>query len=138
MTTMLYYPPIYDGHGNNLNPDRNTTHSPVRCSTCGKKWDAGNVDAPCRSVYRFRKFEISDRMLPRLQGYTEFHRPVGDFLMAVLSNDLRGACQRADDENIENLPAYVAYLYNEAPGACWGSPEKVKEWLDLSKWGIAP
>lgn len=41
-STCAYYPPIYDGHGNNLNPDRNTTYSPVKCSTCGKEWDAGS------------------------------------------------------------------------------------------------
>ena len=39
-TTGTYYPPIYDGHGNNLNPDRNTTYSTYRCETCGREWNA--------------------------------------------------------------------------------------------------
>ena len=38
MTTMVYYPPVYDGNGNNLNPDRNTTTTPMRCATCGKEF----------------------------------------------------------------------------------------------------
>jgi hypothetical protein len=38
MTTCAYYPPIYDGYGNNINPDRNITTSPMRCATCGKEW----------------------------------------------------------------------------------------------------
>jgi hypothetical protein len=40
-TTCVYYPPVLDGHGNNLNPDGNSHHHPVQCSTCGRKWDAG-------------------------------------------------------------------------------------------------
>lgn len=38
MTTMAYYPPIYDGHGNNVNPDMNTTTHTTRCLTCGKEF----------------------------------------------------------------------------------------------------
>ena len=86
--------------------------------------------------YQFRQFTISDRMLVRLRAYIEQHARVGEFLTFVLSNNLQDACGHADDENIENLPAYVAYLYNEAPGACWGSPEKVKAWLNQGN--IAP
>ena len=86
--------------------------------------------------YQFRQFYLPYRMHVRLDAYIKQHCPVGDFLTAVLENNLRAACELADDENIENLPAYVAYLYNEAPGACWGSPEKVRAWLN---WGnIAP
>lgn len=36
--TCAYYPPIYDGYGNNLNPDRNTTTRKLHCNTCGKEW----------------------------------------------------------------------------------------------------
>lgn len=53
----------------------------------------------------------------------------GDFLMAVLRNDLKSALQRADDENGPRIASIVSYLYNCCPEACWGSPEKVKEWL---------
>jgi hypothetical protein len=38
MTTAMYYPPTYDKHGNNLNPDGNITSGDVSCSVCGKKW----------------------------------------------------------------------------------------------------
>jgi len=37
-TTCAYYPPVYDGYGNNLNPDRNTTTRQMHCSKCGKGW----------------------------------------------------------------------------------------------------
>jgi hypothetical protein len=38
MTTCAYYPPVYDKHGNNINPDRNVTSGTVNCSTCNKEW----------------------------------------------------------------------------------------------------
>lgn len=38
MTTAMYYTPVFDKHGNNLNPDGNTTTSEVSCSVCGRKW----------------------------------------------------------------------------------------------------
>lgn len=54
----------------------------------------------------------------------------GDFLMAVLANDLMGALTQADDVNIEALPAYGRFLYNDAPGGCWGNSETVHDWHD--------
>ena len=79
--------------------------------------------------YKFRHFQISDHMLESLQYYVTQGRPVGDFLTAVLEHDLMKACGRADDENLANLPAFCAYLYNEMPGSCHGSREKVSAWL---------
>lgn len=48
----------------------------------------------------------------------------------MLENDLKSAVAHADDENLQNLPAYVGYLYNEAPGDCWGSKEKVAAYAE--------
>ena len=82
--------------------------------------------------YTFRRFTVADHMLDSLKRYTEKHHPVGDFLTAVLENNLSEAVGKADDYNLINLPAFVGYLYNEAPSECWGSKEKVKEWLSKS------
>ena len=38
MTTMAYYPPVYDKHGNNVNPDMNSTSGAIDCSVCKKHW----------------------------------------------------------------------------------------------------
>ena len=81
-------------------------------------------------TYRFRGFEARTDMLEKLNAYAERHEPVGDFLRAVLENNLSEAVGRADEDNLKNLPAFVIYLYNEMPSPCWGSPEKVKAWLE--------
>ena len=53
----------------------------------------------------------------------------GSFLSAVLQNDLRRACEAADDVNRHRLRDYVQFLYCHAPHDCWGSPEKYSAWI---------
>lgn len=60
--------------------------------------------------YTFRHYTIRENMMESLTRYITCGCPVGDFLTAVLANDLAEAVGRADDENMANLPAYVAYL----------------------------
>lgn len=55
--------------------------------------------------------------------------PPGHFLTAVLSNDLREACARADETNQRTLYRHVAFLWNHAPASCWGSEERVMDWV---------
>lgn len=38
MTTAMYFPPVYDKHGNNINPDGNITSGSVSCSVCNRQW----------------------------------------------------------------------------------------------------
>lgn len=81
-------------------------------------------------AYEFNGFYIPERMMGGLQRYIDHGIAPGSFLCAVLENNLKDAVGRADAENLANLPAYVGYLYNEAPMACWGSPQKISAWLD--------
>ena len=82
-------------------------------------------------TYKFREFEIPEYMMGGLERYINHGIAPGGFLTAVLENDLKEAVSRADDINMINIPAYVGYLYNEAPSGCYGSPEKVKAWIEL-------
>ena len=50
-------------------------------------------------------------------------------MQAVICNNLKESVGQADDENMDNLPAYVGYFYNEAPSACWGSKEAMDQWI---------
>ena len=77
-----------------------------------------------------RRTTIPVRMHNGLLLYIEHGIRPGHFLTAVLANDLRGAVERADDDNITLLPIYIRWLYNHAPGPCWGSPERVDAWIE--------
>lgn len=80
--------------------------------------------------YGRNPFAIPDRMMPALERYINNGEIPGDFLQAVICNDLKEAVARADGENLRNLPAYIMYLYNDAPGACWGSRDKMEAWAE--------
>lgn len=81
------------------------------------------------SSYRFRNYVIVPHMLGSLTRYIDQRTKPGDFLCAVIQNDLIGAVQLGNPESVANLPAYVAYLHNMAPPDCWGSKEKFETWL---------
>ncbi len=61
--------------------------------------------------------------------YVASRRPTGSFLHAVLSNDLREACVRADYVNRWHLVEIVAFLNGYVPSPAWGSPDAVTAWL---------
>lgn len=81
------------------------------------------------NTYSFNEMYISNNMMEAIRRYVDHHVRPGGFLTAVICNNLREAVFYADDENLRNLPAFVAYFYNEAPSTCWGSVEKMQEWL---------
>ena len=79
--------------------------------------------------YTFKQFYIPERMMAGITRYIEQGIKPGNFLSAIIQNDLNEAVSRADDDNLMNLPAYVGYFYNEAPSGCYGSPEIMDAWL---------
>ena len=84
-------------------------------------------------MYTFQGWHIPDRMMPGLKRWIEHGTLPGDFLQAVLSNNFMEICGRADEENLQNLPAYAGYLYNKAPSDCWGSEEQMRHWIETKK-----
>jgi len=56
---------------------------------------------------------------------------LGDFLTAVLENNLMEAVGRADDINREHLHTICMFVHNELPANCHGSPAKVLAWKKL-------
>lgn len=71
---------------------------------------------------------IPNYMIGGLRRYIEHGVPPGSFLTALLSNDLRGTFERADDDNRRCIENYVRFLYNYGPSECWGSPAKFEAW----------
>ena len=53
----------------------------------------------------------------------------GSFMTALLSNQLMEAFGRADETNQFAMVTWVRFLYNEAPGGCYGSPQHFENWI---------
>ena len=79
--------------------------------------------------YTYRQFTIPDYMMEGIVHYRDKGLPTGDFLRAVFENDFSQVVGRADRINVQNLPAYAAFCYNEMPWNSWGSPERVAAWI---------
>lgn len=73
---------------------------------------------------------IPPLVLASLLRYMLDRVPPGDFLRAVLCNDLKNAVVRADAESLAALKPIVQFCYWELPGGVWGNREKVRAWLD--------
>jgi len=65
-----------------------------------------------------------------IDRYAKERIPTGDFLYAVLTNNLKESFILADEENSRDLKEIVSYCYSHIPTICWGSKEKVKAWLE--------
>lgn len=72
---------------------------------------------------------LPEHMRQGAEDYIERGYKPGSFLYAVLTNDLVEAFGHADDSNLAAMHTWAKWLYNEAPRTCWGSPERVAEWL---------
>ena len=72
--------------------------------------------APAHSANAYKKY------------YQEGIDP-GDFIRAVLANDLMSAVKRADPSNIKCLVEHVAFVYEELPFVCSGNLERVSKWM---------
>lgn len=85
------------------------------------------------------QYGIPEYMVEGIFNWIVHHVRPGDFLSAVIVNDLRGACAHADDTNRHLLWEYCNFFYNEAPSPCWGSLEKARAWEEVGsvndEWG---
>jgi len=75
--------------------------------------------------------QIRKNIVEGINRHVLLHEPKGDFITAVLSNDLREAFGRADNGNQKTMFQIVSYCHNQIPGVCWGSSEKVKAWIEM-------
>jgi len=76
---------------------------------------------------------IPHHMHAAIRTHVNDRRPVGDFLTALLENNLKESVIRADHINLAALVDWCRLLYNFVPSACQGSPAKVKAWLEGDK-----
>jgi len=113
------------------------SHDGITCKPDGVTCEHYIPDLPAlrEALDEERKWRWEDMAVPpiaraSLTRYVEERVPTGGFLEAVLCNNLKESFARADLENRKNLGAIVYWLYNSAPSNCWGSPKKVRDWLN--------
>ena len=73
--------------------------------------------------------QIPAHMREAIVNYVAHRKMTGDFLRAVVCNNLVNAVGYADDTNRGLIPLYVRWFFNYAPSGCWGSPEKLAAWV---------
>ena len=79
--------------------------------------------------FRHYGLGIPEYMYPGILRYVNQRIIPGQFLQAIICNDLIEAVNRADDYNVKILPVYVCFFYNKTPSDCWGSKEKMLQWV---------
>ncbi len=72
---------------------------------------------------------LPHHMRDGVERYVLHGIPGGSFMTALFENRLVQAFNRADEENTAAMRAWASWLYNDAPGDCWGSPMAVSEWI---------
>jgi hypothetical protein len=59
----------------------------------------------------------------------------GDFLVAVLSNDLLATVAFEDQFDSKYMKALCVFIYNHMPVDSWGSPKKLRDWA-VQRWEV--
>jgi len=77
---------------------------------------------------------IEEPVLYTLYNFVKFGVPTGHFLYGVLTNNLFEAVNRADNNNKIELSNIVILIYNTTPTGCYGSEEKVNNWIKVKGW----
>lgn len=80
-------------------------------------------------IAKAHEYRIPAHNIPGLADFFMDGVPLGSFLAAVLSNDLRLACCKADIENQAAIWDIVNFCYNAMPHNSWGSAEAYNGWI---------
>lgn len=72
--------------------------------------------------------QIPEHMHDGLVLYLRYGVRPGSFLTAMLACEFMAACANADEENQRALFAYARF-FNNLPPVCYGSRERVEQWL---------
>ena len=75
-----------------------------------------------------RYWQLPEHIRAGFRRYVEEGVGLGRFGEAVFCNCLVEAFGAADEINRVRMFDIVKWVYNEAPGECWGSPEAVEAW----------
>ena len=101
-------------------------------STVTSILDARNLTAAAEIRRDLDRAGIPAHLHGGLVRYVVHRIPPGHFLTALLSNDLLGTVNLADDPNIALIQQWLRVLYSceEIPAKCWGSRDRVDRWTN--------
>lgn len=88
-----------------------------------------------RTDFMAQQFKDAEKYCPShmrgaLDSYYNHGIYPGSFLASVLANDFSAAAQHADHINATALKEW-GYVLSALPRICWGSPEKVEQWMEM-------
>ncbi len=72
--------------------------------------------------------QLPEHLRKGVEEYIERGHIPGDFLSAVISNDLMQAFGHGDDMSKSALEGIIQFMWMEAPSSCWGSKDFMKKW----------
>lgn len=67
---------------------------------------------------------------PGIERWVHLGIKPGDFLTAVITNNLKLAVTYADDTNLRLLPDIVRWFFNNVPASAWGGESIAKSWQE--------
>jgi hypothetical protein len=73
---------------------------------------------------------LPEHMREGMKRYVEEGTHPGDFLMLMLSHNIYEAAGKADRINLQAIPAYIFFMYNDIPTISHGSRESVDAWIE--------
>ncbi len=106
-------------------------HGVAFCRLCRKTLSGNRVKRLTqleRATLLGHEYGVRTQLVLGLLEWCESARVPGDFLCAVLSNDLKDAVVRADYDSIRAIKGIVVLLLNKFPTPCWGSPDALATW----------
>lgn len=80
-------------------------------------------------VFKDNYAQFPEHMKETISKYVEHGVPVGGFLEAVITDNLRDAVFKADSSNLPLLRDYLLFFRWETPPQCHGSVENYKNWI---------
>lgn len=106
--------------------------SVIKCEVCDTKFVVKIFVDKNISRYPGEYAQIPEHLMKGMVDFVMRGRVPGDFLTAVIENNLSGAIGRADLQSLSCIKVIVRWFYNIAPGDCWGSPEKLSDWTGMA------
>lgn len=95
-----------------------------------------NPEATAHANYLVESFasetyaKIPEHMRDAMVRYVMQGVKPGDFLTAVICNNLKAAVFAADADNFPLLREYCWWFYNVAPSTCHGSAAEMRQWIE--------